>query len=58
MKFYATVCTGVIAGNIASTQNFLLSSLIYLGEMREISLRVPILLSAAEKRSNLYELKH
>jgi serine/threonine protein kinase len=48
-------CTGV-TWEIASTQNFLLSSLIYLGEMREISLRVPILLSAAEKRSNLYEL--
>ena len=48
-------CTGV-TWEIASTQNFLLSSLIYLGEMREISLRVPILLSAAEKRSNLFEL--
>lgn len=48
-------CTGV-TWEIASTQNFLLSSLIYLGEMREISLRVPVLLSAAEKRSNLFEL--
>jgi len=48
-------CTGV-TWEIASTQTFLLSSLIYLGEMREISLRVPVLLSAAEKRSNLYEL--
>jgi len=48
-------CTGV-TWEIASTQTFLLSSLIYLGEMREISLRVPILLSAAEKRSNLFEL--
>src|SRR5687768_2243964 len=48
-------CTGV-TWEIASTQNFLLSSLIYLGEMREISLRVPMLLSAAEKRSNLFEL--
>jgi serine/threonine protein kinase len=48
-------CTGV-TWEIASTQNFLLSSLIYLGELREISLRVPILLSAAEKRSNLFEL--
>jgi eukaryotic-like serine/threonine-protein kinase len=48
-------CTGV-TWEIASTQTFLLSSLIYLGEMREISLRVPVLLSAAEKRNNLYEL--
>lgn len=48
-------CTGV-AWESASTQTFLLSSLIYLGELREISLRVPVLLSAAEKRSNLYEL--
>jgi serine/threonine protein kinase len=48
-------CTGV-TWEIASTQTFLLSSLIYLGEMREISVRVPVLLSAAEKRSNLYEL--
>ena len=48
-------CTGV-TWEIASTQTFLLSSLIYLGEMREISVRVPILLSAAEKRNNLYEL--
>ena len=48
-------CTGV-GWEIATTQTFLLSSLIYLGEMREISLRIPVLLSAAEKRSNLYEL--
>ena len=48
-------CTGV-TWEIASTQTFLLSSLIYLGEMREISLRVPVLLSAAEKRNNRYEL--
>jgi serine/threonine protein kinase len=48
-------CTGV-TWEIASTQTFLLSSLIYLGEMREISLRVPVLLNAAEKRNNLYEL--
>ena len=48
-------CTGV-TWEVASTQTFLLSSLIYLGEMREISVRVPLLLSAAEKRNNLYEL--
>ncbi len=48
-------CAGV-SWEIASTQTFLLSSLIYLGEMREISVRLPLLLSAAEKRSNLYEL--
>jgi serine/threonine protein kinase len=48
-------CTGV-TWEIATTQTFLLSSLIYLGEMREISVRVPVLLSAAERRNNLYEL--
>ena len=48
-------CTGV-TWEIASTQTFLLSSLIYLGEMREISVRMPLLVSAAEKRNNLYEL--
>jgi len=46
-------CTGVV-WELTSAQNYLLSSLIYLGELREIARRMPVLLASAQERGNLY----
>lgn len=46
-------CTGVM-WEIASAQRFQLSSLMYMGELKEMSRRLPILLAMAEERGNLF----
>jgi len=46
-------CTGV-AWEINTAQNYMLSSLLYLGEIAEMSRRVPMLLREAKERGDLY----
>lgn len=46
-------CTGV-TWELSSAQRFVLASLMYMGEMGEISRRMPGLLAAAAERGNLY----
>lgn len=53
VKILRDECTGV-TWELTSTQRFLLSSLMYLGEVAEISSRVPSLLNAAKEQGNLY----
>jgi len=46
-------CTGV-PWELTNARSFLLSCLMFLGRMREVSRRLPALLSAAHERGNLY----
>lgn len=46
-------CTGV-AWELTISHRFLLTSLVYLGELGEVSRRMPRLLSAAKEQGNLY----
>jgi serine/threonine protein kinase/tetratricopeptide (TPR) repeat protein len=46
-------CTGVL-WEVTSAQNFILGSLLYLGEFAEISRRTPTMLATAHERGNLY----
>lgn len=52
-KILREQCTGV-AWELTSAQSFLLGCLVFLGEMREVSRRLPGLLAAARERGNLY----
>lgn len=45
-------CTGMM-WELTTSQTFLLSSLIYLGELQEVSLRLPVMLADALERGNL-----
>ena len=46
-------CAGV-ASELANAQSFLLASLVFLGELREVARRRPSLVAAAQERGNLY----
>jgi eukaryotic-like serine/threonine-protein kinase len=46
-------CVGV-TWEVASGHNFLTSALVYLGEIRQLSHRIPVLLDDAVRRGNLY----
>jgi eukaryotic-like serine/threonine-protein kinase len=46
-------CTGVL-WELTSAQNFVLGSLLYLGEFRELETRVPAMLEVASDHGNLY----
>ncbi len=46
-------CTGVV-WELSSAQRMMLSSLMYLGELEEISYKLPALLAAAKEQGNLY----
>jgi serine/threonine protein kinase len=50
-------CTGV-TWELTTAQAFSTWSLFYLGELRELSRRLPVLLAESEKRGNLYALSN
>jgi hypothetical protein len=52
-EIFRDQCTGV-NWEITTSHRFLLNSLMFLGELKEISLRLPVLLAAAKEQGNLF----
>jgi serine/threonine protein kinase len=52
-EIFRDQCTGV-SWEITTTHRFLLNSLMFLGELKEVSRRLPVLLSAAEEQGNIF----
>jgi serine/threonine protein kinase/tetratricopeptide (TPR) repeat protein len=52
-EIFRDQCTGV-SWELTTTHRFLLNSLLFLGEIKDVSQRLPVLLSAAKEQGNIF----